>query len=160
MAKYYAQPVEAEQYLPKQNQIPSGAREMSSKSNKRAYHSVIVDGDIVILEDGDWVVTDSNGVCSILTNKQFAATYSVPEVKATVPLPSDIVWWVEYTERERGWGGEIWYRAFETEAEAHAANDECNARNTAPSAPDYYIQSCVVGPQRRDYAKYLKEYKL
>lgn len=50
-------------------------------------------------------------------------------------------WRVHYMESERGWGQDYWHTDYDTEDEAKTAYDETNASNTAPVAPDYYIQA-------------------
>lgn len=51
------------------------------------------------------------------------------------------IWRVYLTEHERGWGSRVFmHRDFKTEAEALKYMKEENAKNTATSAPDYYIQ--------------------
>lgn len=45
-------------------------------------------------------------------------------------------------EYERGWGSKPFHHGdFETKDEANKYRDEVNSKNTAPSAPDYYIQA-------------------
>lgn len=52
---------------------------------------------------------------------------------------------VEIRESERGWGSKrIDLLDFETYEEAVKEINEVNANNTAPSAPDYYIQASPV----------------
>lgn len=58
-------------------------------------------------------------------------------------------WRVLVVERERGWGGDEWYRYFDTEPEALEFIRETNAKNTAPHAPDYYI--VAQGPPKKVY---------
>lgn len=52
---------------------------------------------------------------------------------------------VRYRDSERGWGSETWFRGFNSEREAKNAVRETNARNTASSAPDYYIMAYYEG---------------
>lgn len=51
---------------------------------------------------------------------------------------------VKYTESERGWGGEVWYTAFETELEAFDAIEECN-KDLPKETPGYYIIASYEG---------------
>lgn len=51
---------------------------------------------------------------------------------------------VQYTESERGWGGEVWFTEFETETKALSAVDECN-KNLPALTPDYYIVAKYLG---------------
>lgn len=53
-------------------------------------------------------------------------------------------WEVEFMESERGWGRDYWTNQYDTKEEAQRAYDETNARNTAPRAPDYYIQAIAI----------------
>jgi hypothetical protein len=59
---------------------------------------------------------------------------------------------VTLIESERGWGQSIlYYKDFETIEEANAYMKAENAKNTAKSAPDYYIYATepvrvVIGP--------------
>ena len=53
-------------------------------------------------------------------------------------------WRVEFMQSERGWGQNYWHVDFDTKEEAQTAYDETNARNTAASAPDYYIQAMSI----------------
>lgn len=48
---------------------------------------------------------------------------------------------VHYVESERSWGQRYFTNDFDTREEAQKAHDECNARNTSITAPDYYIQA-------------------
>lgn len=52
---------------------------------------------------------------------------------------------VKYTESERGWGGEVWYRSFDTESEAK--EEVLNTNRTLPKngVPDYYIMAQYIG---------------
>ncbi len=52
---------------------------------------------------------------------------------------------VRYRDSERGWGSETWFRGFDSENEAKEAVRDTNARNTASTAPDYYIQAYYEG---------------
>lgn len=46
------------------------------------------------------------------------------------------------TEYERGWGSKMFVaKEFKTKAEAYTWIAEQNKQNTAPTAPDYYIQA-------------------
>lgn len=60
-------------------------------------------------------------------------------------MTEKIYWRVHYVEFERGWGQHWEHRDFETEEEAKAAYDHCNAklppRDAAGRAPDYYFQA-------------------
>jgi hypothetical protein len=46
---------------------------------------------------------------------------------------------VHLVESERGWGREYWHEDYDTLVEAHRRIQEVNSRNTAPTAPDFYI---------------------
>ena len=51
---------------------------------------------------------------------------------------------VTLTEYERGWGSKaIHTQYFDNISEAEAYANEVNSKNTAPTAPDYYIQAEV-----------------
>ncbi|AKO61405.1 hypothetical protein [Salmonella phage vB_SalS_ABTNLsp9] len=52
---------------------------------------------------------------------------------------------VKYTESERGWGGEIWYRGFDSEEEARAEVHDTNKNLPKDHVPDYYIQAKYDG---------------
>ncbi|ACB97510.1 hypothetical protein AGC_0067 [Escherichia phage Eps7] len=52
---------------------------------------------------------------------------------------------VKYTESERGWGGEIWYRGFDSEEEARAEVHDTNKNLPKDHVPDYYIQAEYIG---------------
>ena len=48
-------------------------------------------------------------------------------------------------EHERGWGAsDFAVHEFETFKEAKADEADINSENTAPTAPDYYIQARVI----------------
>jgi hypothetical protein len=50
-----------------------------------------------------------------------------------------------HREYERGWGSkDILAKEYPTRADAEAAVARANAKNTAPVAPDYYIQARYV----------------
>lgn len=51
---------------------------------------------------------------------------------------------VKYIESERGWGGEIWHRGFDTKEEADAAIADCN-KDLPEETPDYYIVAQYLG---------------
>lgn len=48
---------------------------------------------------------------------------------------------VHCVESERGWGREYFHVDFATKAEAEKYKAEINAKNTAPVAPDWYVQA-------------------
>lgn len=51
---------------------------------------------------------------------------------------------VQFTESERGRGGEVWYSAYASEQEALKEVHECN--NDLPTTtPDYYIIAKYLG---------------
>lgn len=53
-----------------------------------------------------------------------------------------MVWKVVIIESERGWGQRVdEVKEFETKAEADAFVKEFNSENTAPTAPDWYMQA-------------------
>ncbi|WLW41133.1 hypothetical protein LPEKDOOE_00028 [Salmonella phage KKP 3953] len=53
---------------------------------------------------------------------------------------------VRYTERERGWGGEIWYRGFDfSKEEAITEVNSTNKHLPSNYVPDYYIQAEYIG---------------
>lgn len=67
---------------------------------------------------------------------------------------------VEYYESERGWGGEIWYRRYNSKQEADAAIKDCNgALPRGDVVPDYYIRASYVGVDTENNPKYDKVYK-
>ena len=67
---------------------------------------------------------------------------------------------VKYVESERGWGGEIWYRPFNTKAEADAAIFECNEPyKDIKHAPDYYIIASYETFTEYENSKYAETYK-
>ena len=47
-------------------------------------------------------------------------------------------------ESERGWGRDYWHEDFDTRAEAEARMEYVNSFNTAPMAPDYYMQALDI----------------
>lgn len=51
---------------------------------------------------------------------------------------------VKYTESERGWGGEVWYRDFDNKEVALNEIKEVNA-DLPTTTPDYYILAEYVG---------------
>lgn len=52
---------------------------------------------------------------------------------------------VIYREFERGWGNKVDGATLaDSEAEARIIANECNAKNTSPTAPDYYVQAEVI----------------
>ena len=65
---------------------------------------------------------------------------------------------VEYRESERGFGGEIWYRRFNTELEAHKEVFDTNA-DLPLVAPDYYICASYVGVDEYNNPRYDQTYK-
>lgn len=50
-----------------------------------------------------------------------------------------VKWRLHYMESERGWGQDYFHVDFDTEEAALKAKAKCNARNTSPTAPAYYI---------------------
>ena len=48
---------------------------------------------------------------------------------------------IQIVESERGWGREYWHEDFETYEEAVARIKEVNEKNTALSAPEWYMQA-------------------
>jgi hypothetical protein len=48
---------------------------------------------------------------------------------------------ITVVERERGWGADEWTEDFDSEQEAWDRIKEINSKNTAPVAPDYYVQA-------------------
>ena len=42
-------------------------------------------------------------------------------------------------ESERGWGQDRWHEDYDTYQEAKRRITEVNSKNTAPSAPDWYM---------------------
>ena len=51
---------------------------------------------------------------------------------------------VQFTEIERGWGGEVWYSAYGSEEEALKEVHECN-KDLPTNTPDYYIVAKYLG---------------
>lgn len=67
---------------------------------------------------------------------------------------------VKYYESERGWGGEIWYRRFDTKEKALEAIKDCNGSlPTGNIAPDYYIKASYEGFDESNNPKYDQIYK-
>jgi hypothetical protein len=58
----------------------------------------------------------------------------------------DIKYRVNYFESEQGWGSDTWNVDVDTSEHAHKLVEECNAKNTSPTAPSYYIVASYVGP--------------
>ncbi|SOK58751.1 Phage protein [Yersinia phage fHe-Yen9-04] len=55
---------------------------------------------------------------------------------------------IKYTESERGWGGEVWYREFSTEQEAKG--EVFNTNKDLPKAvPDWYIAAEYIGEMEK-----------
>lgn len=69
---------------------------------------------------------------------------TVPETPEQPPEP-DGYYVVEFFESEQGWGSETWYRGFSTEQEARQKADEVNAKNTASTAPVWYMIATYQG---------------
>ena len=63
------------------------------------------------------------------------------QLKSTLtPPPPTEEYVVRFTERERGWGGDVWETGYPTEQQARAACDECNEKYAGqPTVPEYYI---------------------
>lgn len=55
---------------------------------------------------------------------------------------------VKYTESERGWGGEVWFRGFDTKEEAEEEIFDTN-KNLPDEVPDYYIMATYEGEQEK-----------
>ena len=51
---------------------------------------------------------------------------------------------VQFTESERGWGGEIWYSSYDSEQEALKEVRECN-KDLPAMTPNYYIIAKYLG---------------
>ena len=51
---------------------------------------------------------------------------------------------VKMMESERGWGRDYWDVEFKTRKEAEAYVKRINDQNTAPVAPDYYMQAMGI----------------
>jgi hypothetical protein len=67
---------------------------------------------------------------------------------------------VKYRESESGWGGETWYRPFDTMEEAAAAIQECNEPyRDIKFAPDYYIIASYETYAEYENTKYAETYK-
>lgn len=66
---------------------------------------------------------------------------------------------VKYTESERGWGGEIWYRRFIDKEAALEAVYDCNKDLPSTHTPDYYIQAEYIGIDEDNNPKYDSTYK-
>lgn len=53
---------------------------------------------------------------------------------------------VKFTESERGWGGEVWFNAYETMREAQLTIEECNKDyDSSKPTPSYYIIASYHG---------------
>jgi hypothetical protein len=61
-------------------------------------------------------------------------------------MDKKIKWRVNFLESERGWGQDTWHNDYDTKEAALKAEADCNAKNTSPTAPDYYIQAEYKGP--------------
>ena len=48
---------------------------------------------------------------------------------------------IRVMESERGWGQDYWNEDFDTPEEAKARIKEINSRNTATTAPDWYMRA-------------------
>lgn len=48
---------------------------------------------------------------------------------------------IRLVESERGWGQEYWNEDYDTREDAQHRIKEVNAKNTALTAPDYYISA-------------------
>lgn len=53
----------------------------------------------------------------------------------------EVKWRVHLMESERGWGQDFWTEDYDTEAQAKERFDSVNAKNTSPTAPDWYMQA-------------------
>lgn len=51
---------------------------------------------------------------------------------------------VQMMESERGWGQDYWHVDFDTREDAQAYLEETNAKNTSPTAPDYYVMALGI----------------
>ena len=63
---------------------------------------------------------------------------------------------VEYRFSERGWGGEIWYKGFDTIVEAKEEINKINSKNTSKVVPNTYTVASYYGvaevvPKGYDY---------
>lgn len=52
---------------------------------------------------------------------------------------------VKFEERERGWGGEVWFRSFDSEIEATREVEDVMSKLPDTYVPDYYIQAWYIG---------------
>lgn len=52
---------------------------------------------------------------------------------------------VKFRESESGWGSETWFRGYDTEEEAKAAEKLVNDKNTAKTAPPIYTTAHYEG---------------
>lgn len=67
---------------------------------------------------------------------------------------------VKYRESERCWGGEIWYRPFDTKEQADEAILKCNEPyKDIKHAPDYYIVASYEAFAEYENTKYAETYK-
>lgn len=64
-------------------------------------------------------------------------TLYTPGNEATI----EVLYRIRVIESERGWGQRSEYEYFETEREARSRICWINAQNTAPTAPDWYMQA-------------------
>lgn len=51
---------------------------------------------------------------------------------------------VQFTESERGWGGEVWFNTYSSEEEALKEVKECN-KDLPAMTLDYYIIAKYIG---------------
>ena len=51
---------------------------------------------------------------------------------------------VQYRESERGWGGEVWFRGFDTKEDAEKEVLDTN-KDLPDEVPDYYIKATYMG---------------
>lgn len=51
---------------------------------------------------------------------------------------------VQFTEFERGWGGEVWFTGYDREEDALIEVRECN-KDLPAMTPDYYIIAKYLG---------------
>lgn len=51
---------------------------------------------------------------------------------------------VQMMDSERGWGRDYWHEDYDTREEAEARMKFVNDQNTAPVAPDYYMQALSI----------------
>lgn len=52
---------------------------------------------------------------------------------------------VKFRESEAGWGGEVWFKGFDTFEQAQAAVDRCNKDLPDDHVPDFYICAYYEG---------------